>query len=353
MYRLLAQIHAWIGLIASAFLAIFALSGTILVYRNEIIALSLPNNGSIAILDNEAAIAKIFGSFDIGKIKSITMPNSDLPFYKIAHEKQISYFDISGTLVETSRELQRFDEWLFNLHHYLLMGKVGEPFVGAIGAFCLFMVIIGIYLWFRAWRQFRFQILPQSIKRRDIISHHRNIGIVFALPLLLVASTGTSMIFDDVAKAAIGVFTGATPKPIPSIHVTKGQISPEAVIGGMKIAKQEFPDAQIRYISLPKKASEPINYRMRQKGELHPNGRTMVRYDFAIAKIAGKVDAQQLDATSRIYNAVYPLHSGRFGNAFYKFLLSLTGVALFVLSILSAFSFGRHILRPKKKSKNI
>lgn len=345
--NIFVKIHAYLGLITSLFLALMALSGTFLVFRNEYIKLSLGNLQNTIPNNHNDNLTNILSQNKIENIKSILLPSEQLPFYKLSLKNGIAYYDNNAKLIEQSAINQRLDEFIFQFHHFLLMGKNGEPYVGLLGVFCFIMVMLGIYLWLRTANLFAFNAFPKSFKRRDIITHHRNLGIIFAIPILLISFSGASMIFDDFAKSTIAIFTQIKPQKSKPIEIENGIITPQTILTGYEIAQNEFKNSSVRYIILPQKPNAPLNIRLKQPKEWHPNGRTIVSIDYNKAKIAKVFDAQNIDLTSRIYNSLYPLHSGKTGGIFYKILITLSGLVLFMLSIFSAFSFSRFLFKKK------
>lgn len=351
MYHIISKIHAWLGLLVSIFVMLISLSGIFLVYRENFITATLPKTTLVLTIEPSAAIAKIIDNHKVRQIKSLMLPSAELKFYKLRDATGIKYYDISGNLIEASKENSRFDEWAFQLHHYLLLGKEGETPVGIIGCLCILMALSGFYLWLRAYRQFEFRLLPKSLKRRDLISHHRNLGIVFIIPILFIAFSGSAMIFDDIAKNIISAFTFEKPtesKPPKAPSFTSNK---DTILNGMELANNQFQGAQLRYIIFPQKLDAPIVYRFKQNSELHANGRTILYYSPKQSKIIGIIDAQKLDKTTRIYNAFYPLHSARMDNIIYKSIITLSGIVLVFLSGLSAYSYWKKIFNSRKLAK--
>ena len=326
-----------------------ALTGIFLVFRNEYIMLSL-GQGVIAPRDIQPlnGLVNILPHLDIGKIKSIMLPDNSLPLFKIIYGENILYYDLSGTLLDNQPMSKRFDEVIFKLHHYLLQGEKGEVFIGITGLLLLFMTLSGLYLIIPVFKSFEFKILPQSSKRRDIIAHHRNLGLIFAPMLLLIAISGTAMIFSDSAKSILGVVTFSKPLKLPKVKTEPALITADTIKNAVLAANQKFPNSQIRIIVPPKKPDEPLNIRLRQAGEWHGNGRTFISYSPAKDQIIAQYDALKLDRATSIYNGFYPLHSGRGIGAWYKAILALIGAALLMLGLLSAFSYGRKLIKTGK-----
>ena len=330
-------------------LVLMALTGIFLVFRNEYIMLSL-GQGLIAPKDINPinGLTSILPHLDIGKIKSIMLPDNSLPLFKIIYGENVLYYDLSGTMLDNQLLSARFDEIIFKLHHYLLQGERGEVFIGITGLLLLFMILGGLYLILPVLKNFEFKILPQSSKRRDIIAHHRNLGLMFAPMLLLIAVSGSAMIFSDSAKSILGAITFSKIVKLPKVKTEPTIITVDTIKNAVLAASQKYPNSQIRIIALPKKPDEPLNIRMRQAGEWHGNGRTFVSYSPAKDQIIAHYDALKLDRATSIYNGFYPLHSGRGIGAWYKAILALTGAALLMLGLFSVFSYGRKLIQTKR-----
>ncbi len=88
---------------------------------------------------------------------------------------------------------------MFELHHALLAGELGETIVGIEGITLILLAITGPIVWwpgvkrwrngFRLWRGKGLQPLLRSL--------HRAGGAAITLVLLYSAVTGTAMVFKD------------------------------------------------------------------------------------------------------------------------------------------------------------
>jgi uncharacterized iron-regulated membrane protein len=342
------KIHAIFGLLVSLLLVLMALTGIFLVFRNDFILLSLGQLFAPRQDDNFSGLMNILPHIDMGKIKSIILPDDSLPLYKIIYGDNVLYYDLSGGLLDNQPISNRFDEVVFKLHHYLLSGDTGEIIIGTIGLLLLFMIVSGIYLILPLIKNFEFLILPKSSLRRDIISHHRNLGLVFAPLLLLIAISGSAMIFSDTAKSMLGAITNSKPTKLPKLKVKPTMINAETISDAIIAANAEFPHGKVRIVAMPKNTDEPLTIRVRQDREWHGNGRTFIVISPENGQVISKIDGLKYDRATAIYNSFYPLHSGRGIVVFYKITLAFTGVALLMLGLFSAFSYGRKLIKTGK-----
>lgn len=236
----------------------------------------------------------------------------------------------------------RIEHWLFDLHHHLFAGEVGEWVSGIAGLCALFFVFSGFILWWRTRQTFRFRLWPARMSRPAIIMHHRDLGVVIAPLLLLSVVTGTMMLFRPFAIAMVAPF-GSVADTVKALEPPKyqgGTLAPspnwEAMLG---TARKFYPDAEFRILSLPKKAGDPISLRMKQPEEWLPNGRTTLWFDAATGTLLGTRDALKMPGGAQAFNMAYPLHAAKVGGYAYKLLMMLVGLALTLLGSLAVWSF--------------
>ena len=72
---------------------------------------------------------------------------------------------------------------------------------------------------------------------------------------------------------------------------------------------------------------------------MHPQGINKVYIDARGGQMDIRIDAQAQHVSERLYNAGYPLHTGRFDSLFYKLLLTLSGLLVATLSTIGLVSF--------------
>jgi uncharacterized iron-regulated membrane protein len=115
-----------------------------------------------------------------------------------------AYADQAGNIVTRwQSQWERPELWIFDLHHHLFSGDVGETIIGVAGLAAILFVVTGAILWWRTRRTFKFRLWPKRLSRPAIVMQHRDLGIVVAPLLLLSAVTGTMMIFKPFAAIVV------------------------------------------------------------------------------------------------------------------------------------------------------
>ena len=333
--KLLSFLHRWAGGILGMLLAVLGLSGTVLLWEGEWI--SLPGAGD-PLAEQVQTIGQVAEREAAAGALRITFASEEIGLHHVAREGGAgAYVDQAGTTVAAwSSQWERPEFWLFDLHHHLFSGHTGELIAGWAGLLGLLFTITGAILWWRSRRSFRWQLWPKKFQPGPIVSHHRDIGILVA-PLLLVSFvTGTGMIFGDAYKQLLAPLgTGAEPGKPPEA-ATAGGNAPVAQM--LAVAKQRYPDAALRRLTIPAKPGQPWSVRMKQPFEWTPNGRTTLYFDGS-GKLLRADDPAATGRTSAVMETFYPIHSAKVGGTAWKLVMTLSGLGLTLLGALATWSF--------------
>ena len=329
---LLSFLHRWTGGLVGLVLAVLGLSGAILVWEDQWI--SLPHSNERVVQD-VAALAHIVDAAG-PNLSRITFAQEGMSLHQLAFtDGSGAYVSQAGETVERWQDQwARPELWLFDLHHHLFAGETGEWLAGIAGVIGLLFLVTGLILWWRSRRAFRLRFLPRAWAPGPIVSHHRDLGAL-ASPLLLISLvTGLLMLFAPLRAA----FLGKEERP----RVEQGVRIEARAAALLSAAARRFPDAELRRLTLPKKAGDPLTVRLRQPFEWTPNGRTQLGVEPGGALWIE--DAARANRSARTTEKAYPLHSAKVGGLLWQVAMTLSGVALAMLGGFTTWSFWRRRL---------
>lgn len=346
-HRWIRTLHAWLGVTLGLLLVLASVTGTLLVWKDDYVAWRLGVTEQ-AFDPSPAALAAIGGAierrFDGDDILEIRFATSDFPLTKvILADTRYAYVDGLGNVVDEWRRNERFEEWLYDLHHRLLLEDSGLAIVGCAALALLVVWLAGVVSFWPMRRGFRRGLWPKGTARPQLLASHRNLGIVLALPLLVTLVTAAVLAFPEGStRLLLEPFRGED----YSLDFAEGL---DDVSGGdsggwlptMHRALATFPGASIRTAHVPGTLSPYRIIGLRQPGELHPLGSTRVYFDAAEGWMDVRIDAQAQHVSERIYNLAYPLHTGRVGHWSYKWLWTACGASVAVLAVLGVVCFLR------------
>jgi uncharacterized iron-regulated membrane protein len=332
LVKALFAIHRWTGAFIGLVLAILGLTGAILVWEGAWIGVPGARD---PLVENAAAIGAIVDHAAAqGRLSRVTFADNDIGLH------QLTYADGSGAYVTQGGQVvdhwtsqwERPELWLFDLHHHLFAGESGETVTGIAGLAGLLFVVTGTVLWWRSRRAFQFRLWPTRVAPGPIVAQHRDLGIVVAPLLLLSLSTGMLMVFDPLRAAVIGKEV----RPKATVLQEAGSTSARTML---EIAKQRFPDAELRRIGFPQKSGKPILVRLRQPAEWTPNGRTQLSFDSRTGVLLSIEDPLRGNRAAAISEKLYPLHAATTGGLATKLLMTISGLGLFLLGSLTTYGF--------------
>ncbi len=344
--RWIDWLHRWTGAFIGVLLAGLGLSGTLLLYEDAWLRATVPHAAERPIGDLTAAIdaTERLMADPASRPSSIVFPTDSFGLFRLSFPGgEGAYADQSGEIVlRWSSKWERAELWLFDFHHYLLMGEVGATTGGVLAMIGLGFVITGFILWWRMRGAYELRLLPRRMSRLYIARHHRDLGAVTSPLLIITLLTGAMLTLRPVADYLLA--------PLSAPGTIAESLAPPNVEGGplaenfdwhatLHSVHGAYPQAELRTISVPAREGQLIRIRVRQPDEWLPNGRTVFWVDPADGRIVEMRDAHSLPLAARAFNLVYPLHASTVGGVIYKIAMTFAGLVLTLLGTLAVYGF--------------
>lgn len=338
--NLVALLHRWTGGVVGLLLAIIALSGTLLLWEDNWILLEGAQDP--AANDPRTLARAVLVALDVGPdLSRITFAGEGFGLHQAIYaDGSGAYIAHDGLVVERWSGLwERPELWLFDLHHYLLLGELGKTVTGLLGILLMAFAISGLVLWWPMRKTFRIRAWPARYTRSAIIRHHRDLGAVASPLLLVMAVTGSLMVFPAASDFLLSPL--ARTKPVQRFPGDLGRTGKdtdwEAV---MTNASASFPGAAPRRLMMGTPGG-PIALRYKQGFEWTPNGRSYVWVDPRDASVLAREDPASGGTASAVVEKLYPIHAAKVGGMAWRVALSIAGMALALLGLLATLSFWR------------
>jgi uncharacterized iron-regulated membrane protein len=313
MRKTLIVIHRWTALVVGIILLGTAASGASLVFEGAIdrglhpeLWRVIPGAQTMPI---DSVIARVEARFPGEKIGAISLsPQADRAW--VTNAGKVTVFvnpftgEINGTrtLAEGQNTISRR---LHVFHVELFAGKVGRTIVGAATIVALFLVLTGIILW---WPDKLIRINTNASWKRINFDLHHALGIVAALVLIIITSSGLIIHYDGLAKVVRSL--DATP-PAPAPQQPSAQ--PNALVASFDSiaasAHGALPGADIIFVSTGS-AKNPATVAMRFPEDHTPGGRSRVFIDRYTGAVLGALSTRDAQLGTRIDNLKRSLHTG-------------------------------------------
>lgn len=355
------DIHLWLGLILGFFLAIFGLTGSILVFYAEISEWLNPKIMTVDV-PSDHAIYKPIG--DIQSVAKAAMPDNAVstsatyprnaeaafrfrysyPINKDVTERCEVYVNpytatVTGKLVTGRSDTPfpfTFIDFVFELHYALFLGEdPGYLIVSAMAAFLMISVLSGLILW---WPLTGNWLKALSIKRKASAERfnfdlHKTFGFYSTLVLIPVLFSGIYMDTPQNVVPVLELFSPVTYrywfKSAPA--TVKSSIT---LAEAINIADQRYPSGRADWLYIP--AETTGTYAVCKDGVDNP-GSLIHRRCVVIDQYSGKlldVDDPAIGTAGEIFTDwQWPLHSGKAFGWTGRILVFLSGLACPVLFV--------------------
>lgn len=338
--KLIRTLHAWAGAILSLGLVVLGLTGALLVFKTEWIRATVPAARAVADTSPRAlgvAVERLERDAP-GQVTQVVFAGDGLGVHAVRfNDGQSAYAAGDGQVVARWSGTGRPEILVQGLHHVLLYGRGGRQAVGVLGVAGVLLALTGLVVWTPVWRSFGWRVWPASVRRRDLIYAHRDLGVIFAAPILVLCLTGAAIVFFQPAQAFLRLAApgeGVVRAPTPSAG--EGDIDwPRALAA----AQARFPRATLRIASLPSGPGAPATVQLKQPQEWYANGWTTVDIDPATSRVLSVYDAQAAAPSVRAFEASFPLHEASVGGLAYRLVSAAAGVALAMLGGFGLWAF--------------
>lgn len=342
--KLLRQIHLYAGLILGVAFLITAITGTILVYRPALIALSLDaETPEYKMVDEESAV-RALNTLTGPDINFIDFPMEEAPWFRVWDwNGAISYYDpVSLEKMPVKYNMSEIMIFLSDLHIHFLGGHMGEQILGYTGIVLIFLIISGIWIWWPFRRGFSFKdMIPFDLKRKSSLKSHRSMGIFNAFVLFIVTITGVALVFYAPSQKIVSTVLGEEvsqadldQRYAKALSTIPTDIEIKTLEDFTRYYFKYIPEGDLARFYMPKPETPTIGrIRFRYPEGISPFGASFLFADFEQQRITRFEDYRHAPEYYHVSRTYYALHAGKTGGFIYKFLVAFSGFAMALLGI--------------------
>nr|WP_047169165.1 PepSY-associated TM helix domain-containing protein [Sphingomonas sp. Y57] len=315
----LLKVHRWVGLCLSLLLLVQGLTGTILVFRDEIdrlihAELIVDTPSGMARLPVQSLVDKVRAEVPGATLQRIEFPgrpDGALIFIMRdqAREPYIVAVDpYRGTILRQGGYGAWPTELVFRIHDGLLSGDVGDMIIGCEGVGLAFIIIVGFASWWPGRRRLRqgFRVIRGQGTDRTVRTFHRALGGAAAAILLMSATTGALMIF----RADLQPMLAMTKRPAPKVAERPGhaRLPADTLIeratathGPMEIDQIRFSGKELQVVALY----------FKDEGAWRANATRQFFVNAYDGREMGRYDPRDLPAVNTAFDWMFTIHTGR------------------------------------------
>ncbi|MEH2180195.1 PepSY-associated TM helix domain-containing protein [Nostoc sp.] len=341
-------LHRYIGLAVGLILVIVGLTGSVLVFANEIEhILFVQQFGAVVPQEQMLSPTSVVDSLKTAldwepntKYARLYIPiTPDAPYVLDTESSAGQLTSIfvnpyTGTIIGKQGWNEQLIASVVDLHCNLLAGDTGKTIVG-IGCFLLLVLnITGLFLW-PGWRKLisGFKVKWNAHVKRLHFDIHKLAGIIAVVFLSFTAFTGLCWAFYEFSEPLIRAITLSPEKLEPASQLIPNQL-PLKLANQLKTSQAELLDGKLRAIDFPQKPDSPLIIRYSMPQEYTYNtGHSKVYLDQYSGKVLRVDNSQKESLGSRVLNSFPSLHYGTFGGLPTRILYIFVGLAPLILFV--------------------
>ncbi|MBM3342913.1 MAG: PepSY domain-containing protein [Betaproteobacteria bacterium] len=348
------NLHRWLGLFIGAWFALVGLSGSILVFDDEVDAflnpqlLKDPRHGTH--LPPEAILARVAEAFPLAKTERLRPPQAAGEVYRVtlrvaphlrtgSPRAEAMFSAVNGELLGTREAgvagITRpyWMRTLYEFHRNVLLGNFGSNIVGIAGLLLMSAALSGfIVAWPRnrsGWRRL-VGVKFRSGLTRILFDVHRSSGVILFVLLMLATVTGSTLVYVNYARDIVSVFSPVAPFPV----IPWRETSVDNTAGFDEIAarvRNEFPQRAMMEIHVPSKPTAGYLFYLKHAGDVHRLGDTIIWVHPGSGEILFECSARNRTKGETVMHWLFPLHSGTAFGAVGKVAMCVTGLAMLLM----------------------
>ncbi|MGZ4968253.1 MAG: PepSY-associated TM helix domain-containing protein [Methylobacter sp.] len=359
------SVHLWLGLLLGFFLAVFGLTGSILVFYEEIDNVLNAELRTVQALPQGESAYRPLAEIQSAAIATMP-PQAKLKFVNYPADAASSYrfsFIIPGAVANEKDEWQvhvnpytaqvlgkhlikkagdmfpsALIPFVFRLHFSLLSGETGGIIVGIIGVILLFSVLTGLIVWWPLTGNWRRVLTIKSRASAERFNHdlHQTSGFYTFPVLLVVLLSGVYMNLPDQFMALVKQLSPGTQGFMDSPHSLPTQ--DKKAIGlaqAFSIVRDRYPEGRVNWLSFPDGKTGVYRINISDVPEL---SRFWSERLVFVDQYSGTILKVQDPSTRTTSGQTFiewqlPLHSGRAFGWTGRILVFLSGLACPVLFV--------------------
>ncbi|MFC6646035.1 PepSY-associated TM helix domain-containing protein [Granulicella cerasi] len=342
--RALFQVHLWLGVLLSLYVAAIGLSGSLLVFQDEIRRASLPavvEQAGVPFATADQVMAATHAKFPGQTVSFLTLPSPADPHWfvyvtdAVGKTQMLPADPYTGAPQPLPHRL--FIDWVQDFHVYLLMGQTGFTINCCAGIGLLLLAITGLFLWWpgvRVWMRGLRISLRHGWKRINYDAHNA-IGI---WTLLIVSWWGITAVYFLAPQGVMKVVNAVSPlhgmQPPVAAKAPPTSATALAPLNGIVAQAQRLSPGHVAGISPAAKpgAAVTIYVDTRQHGDF--SHRDIDTFDGVSGTLLSQWHYGQNKTLGDWFLwLMYPLHFGTLWGLGVRVLWAALGLSLPVLSI--------------------
>lgn len=337
------KVHLYLGLFAGAVFALLGLTGSALVFAEQIDRFLNPQ------IDVQIAPEVT----PEGVMEAVERQYGHRPYYiEVAGGGAYKAFIDEGaagseqlraifvdprndSILASAQWGGYFSSFMRELHEALFLQEPGHYLVGAVGILALVSILTGLYLWWPRAGRWRAALVMRRSRHPLAMNFeiHRISGFYLAVVLFAISLSGVYIVFPQAFTSATSVVSDAThwPETVQSRPAAPGaRTLPLAEV--RRVLETHRPGATVTGYQMPETATEAYAVYYRHSAEPYSRfGLSTMWIDQYSGEVLLANDYASARPADRFISAQYLLHNGEIFGLVGQWLVFFTGLSIPVM----------------------
>ncbi|HEX4951202.1 MAG TPA: PepSY-associated TM helix domain-containing protein [Blastocatellia bacterium] len=359
--RVLFQIHLWGGLALGLYVFFIGLTGSVLVFHEEISHRMSPRPRIAATESTpkleqiRAGIQASYPDWHPWSLEAPWEPGEPWGSYLLkSGGGKMVFADAEGRVVGEVNNKGTWLELCEQFHSFLLLPK-GRLYNGIAGLVLVGLALSGLYLWWPARGKWNtaFRIVRRSNWKGWVYDLHRVGGALMLGFIVLSGITGGYFTWPAVYKDIAAALLPTKPKPKPAAVLTEGTRLPIDQL--VAAAQQAVPETRLVRVLVPngnKQAVTVVLAHGSTKEDRNRNTSQLTMHPYSGAVLALD-DYRERRVGDDVVSWIGPLHTGHFGGLWVKVIWALAGLSFPALFITGFLMWCNRVLAPRLARRKV
>lgn len=337
-------LHRYAGIIAGILLIVIGLTGSALVFSEELDRILNPQLLHVVPQNKRVSLETVLNTVreahpDLKAHRVIVPQKPDGVYAVMMESPREEYTNVyvnpyGGTILGSRPFKQTLGGFLIELHINLFAGNLGAKVVGFSGVLLLLLSITGAILW-SGWKRLTlgFKIRWRSPSRLVNYDIHKVVGISSLIFLTTIAFTGAAMTFYETAEPVINWIARTPLPPNPPTSQLVADATPITIDEVLRNADAALPGAETTKIFPAKTSEAAVNVWKKFPQDAQPYGSSYVYLDQYNGTVLQVDNFFKAPLNKQIWDRIYLLHIGTYGGLITRVLYVFIGFTPIVLFI--------------------
>ena len=348
-------------------MAVIAVTGVVLLFKDESFALAYPHLYSVAKAGAPPAsidtiVESVRSKYPGHRIRRIDVPIAGRDTYLIMAEnagayRQIFAHPVTGAVLGQLPK-PSFISFLEEVHGNLLAGTTGRIVNSILALFTLLLAGTGVIIWWpgakRWWKALGLKVSRGGTPIRAL---HGTIGVWTFAFIAMFAATGSLYYFGPAFYRGLARVSPLSEVPVhysnPNLDGTKPRPDIQPLIDR---AQQGSPDRNLWGVFLPWSEKSAVRVVLgpvgkelgRDRWEWNDSGQRNFYFDQYSGEVLHQWDTTNNSLADFVRSWPVKLHTGEFGGVGVKVLWAFTGLAPLLLFVLGVMMWWKRVVKPEQ-----